>query len=343
MQNKTNHRFDALDGIRGILAITVVIYHLGQHKNLDFINKAWISVDAFYILSGFVIAFFYGKKIEDGLSLREFMSLRLQRLYPIYFIGLLIAIAYPPPFLQVTHNEINLTFIKQFFLALLLIPDLETNPNTYNKILFPLNDPAWSLFFEIIVNVLFYFWVKNKKYINPSMTIGVPLFLYGLSAYLSSSGFHGGWSSDNFMTGFPRVIYHFSIGVFISTLFNKNSKFKTNAPSSIVILLILLISFFIKNSAITSVSLIIICPLLIFTGSFLAVQNPFKITCSWLGAISYPIYITHYPLMRFFDEIIITRNPIIYILISTISCIILATFLSKLEIEIRKRLTSIIK
>jgi peptidoglycan/LPS O-acetylase OafA/YrhL len=338
MNNKLSSRFDALDGIRGVLAIAVVVYHLGQHRNIDFINKAWISVDAFYILSGFVISFFYKDKISNGLSLVGFMSIRLRRLYPIYFIGLLIAVTYPPMLFLESSDGVNYLLIKQFLLALLLIPDIGINSVTKYNILFPLNDPAWSLFFEIFVNILFFYWVRYESTIKIQFVIAVSLLIYGLSAYYS--GFHGGWSADNILTGFPRVVYHFSIGVLISRYVNSSKKF--SSTTLLLIMMLLFISFVIKTSMVTAFSLFVICPLLVFVGCKIKVNHSMVSVCNWLGLISYPIYITHYPLMRLFDNMAV-NDTFEYILLSTVLSVLLATLFSKLEILIRNRISKTTK
>lgn len=88
-------RFKALDGLRGVAALMVIFYHtpwLTHFSNLRLVNNAYVTVDFFFILSGFVIAANYADRIFDGESVVTFMTARFFRLYPLHFcilVGLL--------------------------------------------------------------------------------------------------------------------------------------------------------------------------------------------------------------------------------------------------------------
>src|ERR1039458_3367376 len=78
-------RFHLLDAMRGIAAILVVLYHIPSifKHTLDFPNSI-LAVDFFFCLSGFVIAFSYEQRLRDHLNFRDFMVVRLTRLYPLF-------------------------------------------------------------------------------------------------------------------------------------------------------------------------------------------------------------------------------------------------------------------
>lgn len=83
----TPPRFIALDSLRGVAALGVVTYHLRQAAPV-FDNaiswSAWLFVDFFFVLSGFVIAANYGDRLAGGFPVTRFMALRLGRLYPLH-------------------------------------------------------------------------------------------------------------------------------------------------------------------------------------------------------------------------------------------------------------------
>src|SRR5476649_797527 len=85
-------RFDLLDGLRGVAAIAVMLHHYTQHTGWDWFGGAWVAVDLFFVLSGFVIAHSYSKKILNGISFRDFTSVRLVRLAPLYLLGLALGV-----------------------------------------------------------------------------------------------------------------------------------------------------------------------------------------------------------------------------------------------------------
>jgi len=60
-----------------------------------FIAHAWLAVDFFFLLSGFVIAAAYERRLTDGMSLPAFARIRLIRLYPLILLGLLLGVAWP--------------------------------------------------------------------------------------------------------------------------------------------------------------------------------------------------------------------------------------------------------
>lgn len=92
----------ALTGIRGIAAVLVVIYHIYPFSNFPWglhqlVARGYLSVDIFFVLSGFVMALNYGKLFKNGLAWKAFgtfMLRRLARLYPLYIVFLLLRVGY---------------------------------------------------------------------------------------------------------------------------------------------------------------------------------------------------------------------------------------------------------
>src|SRR5216683_6021851 len=84
--------FIALDSLRGICASIVAFFHVDGDafiKTIPVVANGFLFVDFFFVLSGFVIAASYGRKIVDGYSIGKFMFLRLGRLYPLHAFMLL--------------------------------------------------------------------------------------------------------------------------------------------------------------------------------------------------------------------------------------------------------------
>ena len=88
MSQTVQYRYRALDGLRGIAALFVVFYHAPwptHFSDARMVKNAYLSVDFFFILSGFVIATNYARRIVDLESARVFMTTRFFRLYPLHF------------------------------------------------------------------------------------------------------------------------------------------------------------------------------------------------------------------------------------------------------------------
>lgn len=90
----TNRHFAALDGCRGLCAAMVAIFHFNAYSHfrlLGVVENAYLFVDFFFVLSGFVIAANYARDLREGFGVGRFMLLRLGRLYPLH-VAMLLAL-----------------------------------------------------------------------------------------------------------------------------------------------------------------------------------------------------------------------------------------------------------
>ena len=173
MQNKsvvsanfadTKPHNDLLDGLRGVAALLVVLYHIFEGYafagggTIKFVNHGLLAVDFFFILSGFVISYAYDDR-WGKMTLGGFFKRRLIRLHPMIIIGAVIGAA---SFLIGGCQQWSgaVTPIGWVMLATLLtmfmIPAVPGAGYEVrgNGEMFPLNGPMWSLFFEYIGNIL---------------------------------------------------------------------------------------------------------------------------------------------------------------------------------------------
>ena len=86
-------RYEILDGLRGVAAMTVVAFHLFETYSggplTQIINHGYVAVDFSFVLSGFVIGYAYDDR-WDRMSLKDFFKRRLVRLHPMVILGTLI-------------------------------------------------------------------------------------------------------------------------------------------------------------------------------------------------------------------------------------------------------------
>jgi peptidoglycan/LPS O-acetylase OafA/YrhL len=340
------YRFDLLDGLRGLAAIAVMVYHFTQHNGLHWLGGAWVAVDLFFILSGFVIAHSYGEKLLAGMLFRQFLLIRLIRLGPLYFLGLLIGLI--AAVLSIYAGEFGGITPMQLGTATLLGALWLPYPNnlawpigvdTVGGPVFPLNDPAWSLFFEASVNAAFFFYVYRFRKLSSLCFFGISAATFIVVTVL----FHQvnpGWGRYNFIFGFPRVVAEFFAGVLVYQLaFHKNkARPKLTLLTGVIVLLLLFIGG--VYPLVNSLTLIPVCVVL---ASAVKIESQ-----SWtkvlrmLGNISYPLYIIHFPMYRLLWNISLIRtfNPIAQTAVVSCLCLTLALLLAVIDEHLRKALTA---
>lgn len=88
LADEGKHRFQALDGLRGVAALLVVLLHVHEWSNhltkISFIQNGYLAVDLFFIMSGLVIASNYSHRITNLREAWSFIGVRLFRLYPLH-------------------------------------------------------------------------------------------------------------------------------------------------------------------------------------------------------------------------------------------------------------------
>jgi peptidoglycan/LPS O-acetylase OafA/YrhL len=295
----TQHRYTFLDALRGVAALCVGVLHTTQIFKLGHEPfHASLAVDFFFCLSGFVIAFAYDKKFYSGLTPADFMMRRLIRLYPliIFSIGLgsivlmLNAAAYPDFSMQ----KISVLIVSGIF----LIPA----GLAYGMQAYPVNNPIWSLFFEIFVKGVYaIFWRKPSRYIG-FFVLGIIAILLAV-AVLSASGLDriGFGSFRDFVFGFFRVGYPFLAGILI---FRFPPRILQSLTVSWIVPSLLLLVMLLNYGYRGSVSYDLLCalllmPLIVALGSAVATTSSMlKKLFEWLGALSYPFYLIHAPVLR---------------------------------------------
>ena len=303
-----------LDGLRGVAAIMVVCFHLCEThstSHLDqIINHGYLAVDFFYVLSGFVIGYAYDDR-WGKMSLSGFFKRRLIRLHPMVVMGMIIgAIGFYFQAGSIWPNIAQTPVWKTLLVMLIgctLIPvPLSMDIRGWQE-MHPLNGPGWSLFFEYIANILYALFVR--KFSNKALAVLV--FLAGAAlihlALTSPNGdIIGGWSLEptQLHVGFARLMYPFFAGLLLSRLVKPTQIKNAFLICSLLIILFLAIprvggsEHLWANGLYDSLTVILIFPLIVYLGASGDIKGKYagKI-CKFLGDISYPMYITHYPLI----------------------------------------------
>ena len=347
-----------LDGLRGVAAMLVVWYHVfegfqfaGNKPFIDFINHGYLAVDFFFLLSGFVIGYAYDDRWGKSLTMGGFFRRRLIRLHPMVMLGALIGTV---SFLLTgmerwdgTHSTLLLTLIA-LVCSWLMIPALHGMQRDVrgNGEMFPLNGPCWSLFFEYIGNILYAIIIRRLS--TRALAWLTALLCCALTwfAVTNQSGYGSigvGWTIDttNLLGGTLRMLCPLTIGMLMSRVFKPIKNVRGAFWACSLILIGIFHVPFVDggspmslNGIFEAVCIIGVFPIIVWLGaSGTTTDNTSRRICHFLGDISFPLYIIHYPLMyAFYMWLIKTRlytfSETWPIAISTMACSICIAWLS---------------
>ena len=292
------NRINKLDGLRGLLALFVVLFHLNKYNaplfivDHFFVRESYIFVDFFFILSGYVITLSYDQHIAGRIQFFRFIKKRFIRLYPLLLFSTLIYWYFVHPH-----------FDKQNIL-LALDTLLLTNATPILSAGIGMNYPSWSISSEMISYLLFGLismiaMQKRKTILLAVLTLGCFALLASEQNYFQTGVF-----------GFVRGLACFNLGYFVY----KNASKEINLPNhlewfvlvSIPVLMyahytvsldhpirILLLQFLIPIVFAASIFVLIKT-----TGLFsqLLQTKPFL----FLGKISYSVYLNHAFIIGYF-------------------------------------------
>lgn len=307
----TKPHYNILDGLRGVAAITVVCFHIFEAfatSHLDQrINHGYLAVDFFFILSGFVVGYAYDDR-WGTMKVKDFIKRRVIRLHPMVVLGAIIgAIMFYSQGCSVWDVS-KVTIVALLFATLLnafLIPAVPGNEVRGLGEMFPLNGPSWSLFFEYIGNILYVLLIRKlstKALAALVFVAGCGLAVFAILGPLGDICVGFSLTSVEFTGGSLRLLFSFSAGLFISRIFkpiNIKGAFWICSLSVIILLAVPRIGgaeHLWMNGIYDTICCIIFFPILVWLGA--SGKNTDRYTthiCKFLGNISYPLYMVHYP------------------------------------------------
>lgn len=308
---QTKQHFEILDGLRGIAAFAVVVFHFMEwiftDPSKNFIGHGFLAVDFFFCLSGFVIGYAYDDRIAK-MGLRNFFIARIIRLHPLVIAGSilgLLAFLFDPfgGHLELySAGKIFLTFVCSLF----LIPFPVVADRGFN--LFSFNAPAWSLFWEYIANIVYAFVLCRirKNYLLILTILSAMTICY---VGYNSGNLLGGWSGPTFWDGCARISYSFLAGLLI---YRSNWIIKNKlgfAGLTILLLLAFIMPFSDWNWISEPLVILFYFPLLISLGAGTVLKPKLKKVCVFSGMISYPLYMTHYSVLWMFGNYYTNYKP----------------------------------
>jgi peptidoglycan/LPS O-acetylase OafA/YrhL len=279
-------RIHGLDAMRGLAALCVFAFHAhGLFAVIpDVFAKGYLAVDFFMMLSGYVMARTYEARMHQGLPPEQFFLLRYRRLWLTMTIGGLFGISY----LWLVAGD-PMIFAAALVLNLLLIPF------PLNNELFPLNLPAWSVFYELAANLTH---VVVLRRLRTPVLLGFALLLTVPLAYFTSVKGDVDFGAFKLQFGLAliRALVSYSIGVVLWRWWQDEPPIKVPAMLAIVAAPLTMITPLVALGwAYDTAFTLVVCPLLMAGGLRLR-GAPRWATLS--GMISFPLYAVHMAVLR---------------------------------------------
>jgi peptidoglycan/LPS O-acetylase OafA/YrhL len=289
-------KYVSLDGLRGLAALAVVLYHLpGPLHALA--PHGYLAVDLFFLLSGFVLAAAYEERLRTGLGTAGFMLIRLKRLWPVYGLGVVLGVLVFS--LVRTMRPDTPYFFPHEPLAGAILTSLLFVPQSaaYGGPAFPFNSASWSLSVELFGNLGYAALSRSLRNVLLATLICIGVAGLVLVA-LKTDRLNVGVSPANLAGGYIRFLFSFPAGI---ALWRFEAAGKLPAPRIPLWLAFgaAAAAFFgIGAGALGDVlTVVVLFPLILIA----ARRNPrakrLVGAFAWAGAVSYPLYIVHPPMV----------------------------------------------
>ena len=295
----TEKKLLPLESLRGIAAISVVIHHLriGSHFNNQFTDHAWLMVDFFFVLSGFVMALRYRDRLSSTSDLVSFQVRRFWRLYPLHLLMLLVflCIEFAKFGVEVGFDKSAMSpaFTKNdviaFYANILLIHNWTLPDLTYNF-------PSWSISAEFYVYAIFGVAALACRKSRWALT-GFAFLLTALALSALSTRSMGVSNID----GPLRCIYGFFLGVIVEHIYRLCSGIKLETSlAGLTSLAVSVVAIMLLGGQ--KSGLVVLAPITFAISILLIAITPRETVLSsvlshkwlvYLGTISYGVYMIH--------------------------------------------------
>ena len=311
----TKPHYPILDGLRGVAALIVVTFHLAEPLaagHLDnLVNHGYLAVDFFFLLSGFVIGYAYDERWPK-MTVGSFLKRRIARLQPLVVLGMSLgAIGFyftDSTLWPLIHTVPVWKLLLVLLIGYTILPvPLGLDIRGWQE-MHPLNSVGWSLFFEYLANLLYALGIRKFSTAALSLFVGIAAIALAHLA-ITNGDVSGGWTlnGEQVRIGLTRTLYPFFAGLLLCRVAKPT---RVNHAFFWCSLLVALVLYMPRLGGATQVWLnglyeagciILVFPLIVYLGASGVLRTPGENRlCKFLGELSYPLYLVHYPLVYFY-------------------------------------------
>jgi peptidoglycan/LPS O-acetylase OafA/YrhL len=329
MEPKSHPYLTTLTPLRGIAALLVVVFHCNLMFQQflppgysQFLDTSWLWVDFFFVLSGFIMCYAYGKYFNHNVKMnayKKYMGARFARVYPLHFITTIwafvccaiivhLAAGLDPVFAEIFNP-------KALPASLLLIQSMHIGYFTA-----PLNTASWSLSTEWWVYMIFPFIVPYFTRLKHTgklvTTIMIVAFFIFIKYVLGPNKYFHPSPTLNTLTdfGFFRCLAGFFTGMLLFTFYQHRSGYSIIKRDWFFVL-----SFFgvlaAMHFGVMDLLIVAFFPLIIIAAAYnqTAVKRILDTrVLQRLGDWSFTIYMVHMPIIFTFLIFRVLEKPTRY-------------------------------
>lgn len=326
---KNENRYVLFDGFRGIAAVLVMFHHFFLLKGDHYLEAAYIAVDLFFILGGFVFSASAQKFLRGEQLYFDYAVARLMRLWPLPFLGCLIGGAFyflqlytDPSFVGTRRDTLMALLLNSFFL-----PYLPAEPTlSWPWIsLFPVNNPAWFLYFYSLAVLFMLPFLRLDKRTLWRLTLAF-FFVFFVLGMVYTFTTHRervadlamGWGRNNFIAGYFRMLFGFTLGMLMKRLLDdgdvahffkrhpfiqKLNRWIVASPFILYVLVALMLMVPIEPLwGLYPILMLLLFPIVLMSAATYCNPSHFSVRLSQaLAWISFPLYSVHMPVSWWVD------------------------------------------
>lgn len=305
----------------------VVAFHLFETYSSgpsdQILNHGYLAVDFFFVLSGFVIGYAYDDR-WNRMSMGDFFKRRLIRLQPMVILGSLIGAFWfyfsGAPGFELVMQTPWWRLLLVMVLGCIMFPTPPSMDIRGWKEINSLNGAQWSLLWEYIANVLYALFVRRFStvvlavfvFLSAFLTIDLAMNLdvFGLlevrnyAKFTVIGGF--GLTPDQIYIGICRLLYPFFGGLLLYRM--KRWRINIRRGSMFWCSLVVVFTLVVPhiggethqwlNGLYCILVILLVYPVVVAIGAGSELKGrKTTVICKFLGMISYPLYITHYPMI----------------------------------------------
>jgi peptidoglycan/LPS O-acetylase OafA/YrhL len=311
--------FEVLDGLRGSAAILIVIFHafnysFGWDTPLSLMHHAYLAVDFFFGLSGFVVAYAYDDRWAR-MSTLQFFRIRLIRLHPLVLLGATLGLLgyLLDPFGKAINQTSAPMLLLAYVTSLLLLPSPPVGGRQNESQ--ALNGPAWSLMQEYLGNIVYALILRRLR----ALTLGIIFVVSGLVLIWvanTKGSLDGGWGYPEIWMAPLRLTVSFVMGLWLYRIQHRIRRPQIGLLILSILLVVIFqapkfpnVSGFSLNGLYDAACVLFLFPIIIICGAHSNAGAGMVRLCKFSGRLSYPLYITHIPFVYVIANFANTRHP----------------------------------